>query len=275
MLTPPEPDSVDLAARTAARAEFVSLLSTHGDDLPLDQAAAWMCAEERGSTCITEMMEHLDTLAQGIFIPTEATPVEAVARINHHLFYELGFTGDDTTFDHPENSLLDAVLTNRKGLPILLSLVMMETSRRAGLRMHGVGFPTHFLVAPTDALPRFFVDPFNQGRVLRTDQLEAWFSRISKRADNRMPPFSWWLKPTTSRQILVRMNNNLKGSYLRRNDLNGALRCVERLLLLTPDALEARRDRGLLRFELGQEEEGAKDLDAYLAARHVDGIATD
>ena len=73
----------------------------------------------------------------------------------------------------------------------------------------------------------------------------------------------------------MRMNNNLKGSYLRRNDLNGALRCVERLLILTPDAIEARRDRGLLRFELGQEEEGAKDLDAYLAARHYEAVATD
>jgi regulator of sirC expression with transglutaminase-like and TPR domain len=38
------------------------------------------------------------------------------------------------------------------------------------------------------------------------------------------------------------------------------------MLILVPDALDARRDRGLLRLELGREEEGAKDVDAYLAA---------
>ena len=79
----------------------------------------------------------------------------------------------------------------------------------------------------------------------------------------------------STRQILVRINNNLKASYLQRDDLSGALRCVERLYILTPDALEVRRDRGLLRFELGQEEEGAKDLDAYLAARNSEAQTSD
>ena len=79
---------------------------------------------------------------------------------------------------------------------------------------------------------------------------------------------SWWLKPVTNRQLMVRINNNLKASFMRQDNLMGALRCVERLLVLTPDALDLRRDRGLLRLELGLEEEGAKDLDAYLAARH-------
>jgi regulator of sirC expression with transglutaminase-like and TPR domain len=275
MLTPQASNSTDAEARWHARAEFVALISAHDEDVPLDQAAGWMCAEERGLDTIAPMMAALDTLASGVFIPTDSTTIEAVARLNHHLFTELGFSGDPTHFDAPDNSLLDSVLQSRKGLPILLSLVMLEVGRRAGLNLHGIGFPTHFLVSPAEATPRFFVDPFNDGRVLRTDQLETWFGRISSRANHRMPPFSWWLKPTSCRQILMRMNNNLKGSYLRRNDLNGALRCVERLLILTPDAIEARRDRGLLRFELGQEEEGAKDLDAYLAARHYEAVATD
>ena len=125
MLTPPEPDSVDLAARTAARAEFVSLLSTHGDDLPLDQAAAWMCAEERGSTCITEMMEHLDTLAQGVFIPTEATPVEAESHptTTESLSVEdLGaFTIDDVELsDNEDDDEEDGELADFDDMPVLI-----------------------------------------------------------------------------------------------------------------------------------------------------------
>jgi len=275
MLTPTHTLPKACAERDTARAEFVSLITAHTDHIPLLEAAAWICAEERGLTDISPIMADMDAICQGLFIPEETDLVESIARLNHHLFESLGFRGDDDDFDHPDNSMLDAVIEQKKGLPILLSVITMVAAERAGIQLHGIGFPTHFLVSPQGALPRFFIDPFNSGRILRVEQLEQWFTKISDRSEDRMPPFSWWLKPVSVRQILCRINNNLKGSYLRRNDLAGALRCVERLLLLTPDAIEARRDRGLLRFELGQEEEGAKDLDAYLAARSFEGNPTD
>jgi len=275
MMTPFVPSPIAAASRQHARDAFVALVNAHGEQLPLGKAAAWMCAEERALATIAPMLEALSALTSGLFIPDHASTIEGVARLNHRLFTELGFQGDLDDFDHPDNSLLDTVLSRRKGLPILLSLVLLESASASQIPMNGIGFPTHFLVAPPTATPQFFIGPFNGGRILRRGQLHAWFQRISTRSNNRMPPFSWWLQPISNRKILMRMNNNLKGSYLRRNDLDGALRCVERLLVLSPDAIEARRDRGLLRFELGQEEEGAKDLDAYLAARHCDGLQLD
>ncbi len=275
MPTPPTTFDVQPSPRELARAEFVSLLSTHGDDLPLAEAAAWIAAEERAATSIDDTMTALGALSEGLYIP-EGTPViEATARLNHHLFVTLGFSGNETDYYSPDNSLLDAVLRDRTGLPITLSLVAIVVADAVGLRLHGVGFPTHFLVSPAESLPRFYIDPYFGGRVLRLDQLEPWFERISERAGNRMPPLSWWLKPVSSRDFLVRINNNLRSSYMRRGDLSGALRCVERLLVLHPEAIEARRDRGLLRIELGQEEEGARDLDEYLAARQFEHALTD
>ena len=221
------------------------------------------------------ILDQLDALAKNLFIPDDTNTFEAIARINQHLFVEHGFCGNEEAFSDPSNSLIDAVLNERKGLPILLSAVYIEVARRVGQTICGIGFPTHFLVSPYAATPRFYIDPFHGGRILRFEQLEPWFNRILEQSSGRLPPFSWWLKPVTTRQILVRVNNNLKASYLQRDDLDGALRCVERLYILTPDALEIRRDRGLLRLELGQEEEGAKDLDAYLAARNAEAQTTD
>ena len=172
--TEPQTDPRDLA-----RAEFVSLLTTHDDDVPLTEAAAWMCAEERGLDTIAPLMAEIDALSEGLFVP-EGTPVfEAVARLNHHLFNTLGFVGDKEDYGSPENSLLDSVIRDRKGIPITLSLITMAVADSVGLKMQGIGFPTHFLVTPTDALPRFFVDPFYGGRVLTADHLEPWFVRIS------------------------------------------------------------------------------------------------
>ena len=275
MTTPPNSTETQAFRSDLARAEFVSLLSTHGDDVPLTKAVAWMCAEERGLDTIEPLMAELASLSEGLFVPEDTPVIEAVARLNHHLFNTLGFVGDKKDYGSPENSLLDSVIRDRKGIPITLSLITMAVAESVGIKMHGIGFPTHFLVAPTDALPRFFVDPFYSGRILTTDHLEPWFARISTQTGGRMPPLTWWLKPVSTRQILVRMNNNLQAAYLSEQNLKGALRCVERLLVLTPGAIEARRDRGLLRIELGQEEEGAKDLDVYLAARQFENALSD
>jgi regulator of sirC expression with transglutaminase-like and TPR domain len=275
MLAPPQ-HNIDLQpVRTAARDAFVALLDTPEDDIPLDRAIAWMTAEERGLHSIEPLIDALDQITHNLYIPKESSAFDVVARINQHLFDVHGFSGNEEAFSDPNNSLLDSVLADRKGLPILLSCLYIEVARRAGQSIQGIGFPTHFLVSPYAATPRFFVDPFHKGRILRFDQMEPWFNRILEESDGRLPPFSWWLKPVTTRQILVRINNNLKVSYLQRNDLDGALRCVERLYILTPDALEVRRDRGLLRLEVGLEEEGAKDLDAYLAARSFEAPPSD
>ena len=275
MLTPDPTNPAVKRARTQARAGFVSLLHAPEDEIPLDIMLAWMTAEERGTTDIQPMLDQLETMAADLFVPEDTSTYEQVARINHHLFEVLGFRGNEESFSDPNNSLLDSVLSTRKGLPILLSAIYIEVARRAGQIIQGIGFPTHFLVSPYAATPRFFIDPFHQGRILRFEQMEPWFNRILEQSGGRLPPFAWWLKPLSTRQMLVRINNNLKASYLQREDLDGALRCVERLYILTPDALEVRRDRGLLRLELGQEEEGAKDLDAYLAARGNEAQSSD
>ena len=80
MATPPNSAEPSADARAVARTEFVSLLSTHGDSIPLTEAAAWMCAEERGVDTISPIMDAVAALSDSLYIP-EGTPViEAVAR---------------------------------------------------------------------------------------------------------------------------------------------------------------------------------------------------
>ncbi len=263
MLAPP---------RAHARAMFSALVESSGNDLPLDQCAAWIQAEEQGLSEIAPILTALEQFSENLHVPSNANIFECVARINHHMFVEHGFSGNPDGLATPDASLLGEVLERKNGQPILLSLIYMEISRRHGVQMDGIGFPTHFLVQPHEADPVFFVDPFHQGRVLRMDQLRAWFERIVSERDLAITQLERWLHPIPSRLVLLRMNQDLKAVYMQRGDLEGALRAVERMLILMPDSIDVRRDRGLLRIELGQEEEGAKDLDAYLAAqkkRHV------
>src|SRR5215469_7315100 len=60
----------------------------------------------------------------------EGPPHEALKRV---LFFEEGFRGDAEAYDDPANSSVAHVLETRRGMPITLSIVVLEAARRAGL----------------------------------------------------------------------------------------------------------------------------------------------
>jgi len=249
-----------MAEPRVARARFAALVEGRGGDLPLDACCAWLAAEECETVVPQEIYDALDRLAVGV--RAGATAAESVARLNVHLFTSEGFHGDVADYQHPRNSLIDQVLARRAGIPILLCVIYMEVARRVGVEIDPIGFPGHFLVAPRDGDPRFYVDPFNGGRILKTDAL---LDRLEKMGAPRCA--DPYLRTVTGRYILIRICNNLKGAFLRRQDVPGGLRATERLLLLSEDLVEERRDRGLMLAHLGRNAEAVADLERYLDLR--------
>lgn len=246
------------------RAALVRLLSVHGRDLPLDQAAALLAAEEQSGSEPEATLAGLDSVARNLHVPDGASVYERVARLSHALFEVRRFAGDTDEYDAPRNSFLDRVLERRRGLPILLCVVFMEVGRRVGVDIDGISFPGHFVVAPRGADPRFYVDPFGGGRVLRDADLRDHLARTAGTAE--VGPEAWrrFTNRVDSASILQRMNNNLKRAWARRGDLAGALRAVDRNLVIEPDSILEIRDRGMLLAQLGRLEEGICFLERYL-----------
>ncbi len=250
---------------TSARSALLTLLEG-GAEPPLDLAVALLAVEEDAEADPEAILRGLDALAEGVRLRQGATVFDALARLCHHLFTDQGFKGDEASYDDPINSLLNRVLERRRGLPILLCVLAMEVGRRAGLALDGIGFPGHFLVSPREASPRFFVDPFRGGQIIREETLQARLARI---AGTPVGPQGWAqaTAPASHRAILVRMSNNLKGSYFRRHDYGATLRQVERLMALEPMDPDHRRDRGWLMVRLGRPREAAVEYERYLALR--------
>ncbi len=243
------------------------MVASGGDHLPLDLGAALVTAHEQPWLEPDNLLADLDSLASDLHIPAGSPGVQQVARLNHHLFTTLGFRGDEEVYDAPFNSYLDRVLERRKGLPILLSVVYLEVARRVGVACEGVSFPGHFLVATQGHDPRFFVDPFGRGTILRVDQLLGLLAKRLGRPVMAMEDAEQYLAPCSHRAILIRMNNNLKASFLRRRDDLGALRAVDRLEILDPAQPDLQRDRALLLARLDRPQEAVAPLEAYLDAR--------
>ena len=255
--------------------EGLARLLAMGDDFPLDEAALMVALDERPDVDVGEARQLLDRLADRIHLRPDTPLQESVARVAIHLFGEGRFQGDVDTYDDPQNSDLPQVLERKRGLPILLSILMLGVARRLELPLAGVSFPGHFLVGPTpDALKdagldparSFWIDPFHGGRVLGELDLKQGLQRNFPQAP--APSAEDWAAmtgPADARQILVRVNQNLKRSWAQRKEPHGTLRAIDRILMLQPDAWNQHRDRGLILARLGMLPEAEASLITYLA----------
>jgi regulator of sirC expression with transglutaminase-like and TPR domain len=124
-----------------------------------------------------------------------------------------------------------------------------------------VGFPGHFLVKYSGDSEEILIDPFNQGEIRSHESLEATLDKLYGRRISLNPDF---LESTATKQILRRMLNNLKITYLRVNDLMRGLSVVERLVILDPASGVDIRDRGILYFKLECFKQALEDLENYL-----------
>src|SRR3989440_12875475 len=81
------------------------------------------------------------------------------------------------------------------------------------------------------------------------------------------------LEPSTKRQILSRILNNLKSLYLSRSDLARALSASDRIMLTDPHLTSEWRDPGLVPFPMQHDAAGLKDFARHLAGRPAPGGA--
>jgi regulator of sirC expression with transglutaminase-like and TPR domain len=84
---------------------------------------------------------------------------------------DLGFSGDAEDYYNPKNSYLHKVLETKKGLPICLSAIYVSIAARLGIEVHGINIPRHFLLRCKWRGSLLFIDPFNDGKVMRLDEL--------------------------------------------------------------------------------------------------------
>jgi regulator of sirC expression with transglutaminase-like and TPR domain len=183
-----------------------------------------------------------------------------VHRLRRFLFEEEGFAGNAGDYYDPHNSCLNDVLDRRLGIPITLSLLAIEVGRRAGVAVHGIGLPGHFMATAGGVL----FDPFNGGAVVTRDEAGAVVARVLGRP---VPLEDGHFTPVPKAQILLRMLANLRSVYVDREEWTKARAVMERLMLLDPEAPGHVRDYGTVLMKEGDISRGAAQWERYLA-RH-------
>lgn len=188
-------------------------------------------------------------------------PSHLIGVINHYLFVEQGFHGNEEDYYDPRNSFLNDVIERKTGIPITLATLYIEIAGRLGLELGGVGFPGHFIVKYSGFGEEALIDPFNRGRILTEKNCQDILDSLH---GGNVPFRKEMLVASTKRQILVRMLNNLKGIYLNSENHEKALSVVELILELSPHNYLEIRDRGLLYYKLECFSQALRDLETCL-----------
>lgn len=210
--------------RLAAR--FAELVGGPEGALVLDEPALLIAAHDH-PVDIGAQLRALDDLATRV----RGEDAEGLARA---LFVEHGFAGNTVDYGDPRNSYLDEVLRRRLGLPITLSVLMIEVGRRRGLVVDGIGMPGHFLVRAGGV----YVDPFHGGVLLDEHGARDLFAR----ANPGTPFLPRYLEPVGARAVLARMLANLVATFLQRDPLRA--RWALELRLTIPGLPDGERLQG-------------------------------
>ena len=185
-----------------------------------------------------------------------------VETINRVLFEEEGFHGEDDDYYDPRNALLSDALERHAGLPITLSVLYLEISRRLGVEAAGVALPGRFLVKFSGPFGVIVVDPFDGGRVLTTVELQRLLDRVF---GGGVQLREQHLRSFSPHEVLARELAQLKAAYLARHDLTRAAASIDRLLILDDrDAYEV-RDRAGLAMQLHAYHQAIELFERYLA----------
>jgi regulator of sirC expression with transglutaminase-like and TPR domain len=210
-------------------------------------------------------LDDLGARAARAIAPLAGAPTSIrLTAIADQLYGRDGFVGNRAHYDDFRNSFLNAVLERRLGIPITLALLYIEVARRAGVEAHGVNFPGHFLLrGPDDDTDEkaLILDPFDAGRPLAESDLRALLARMVGEDAPYSPDL---LRPCTPRQLLARMLNNLKRTYVEVRSFPHAYAATDLILAVDPTLLSELRDRGLLAYHLNDFGSALRDLEDFV-----------
>lgn len=180
----------------------------------LENALFTLCKFGNPTLRSREYKKKLDDLTAQIGSDIAYTPSvnEKMQIMLQHVFRDLRFRGDSSDYHNPENAYLDRVLDRRKGLPIMLSCVVMFMARRLDLPFYGVNMPIHFMLMYQTHNQEILIDPFDGGTIVTYNQCCYFLKK------NGITPKPEHLQKTDEADILIRCIRNLIHSYAKLKD---------------------------------------------------------
>jgi regulator of sirC expression with transglutaminase-like and TPR domain len=243
-----------------ARRRFVQMAQLPDAALDLVEASLVIDVEDKPTIAIDRYLAQVNDWSDAVRQRLGGShDVERIVEaINTLLFDEEGFHGENDDYYDPRSALLSETLDRHAGLPMTLSILYIEISRRVGVEASGVALPARFLVK----FGHIVVDPFDGGRVLTTAELQQLLDDVY---GGGVRLREHHLRSFTAKEILARELAHLKSAYLARRDLQHAAASIDRLLILDANDAWELRDRAAVAMQLHAYGTAIECFERYLA----------
>ncbi len=247
----------ELACKQAIVRRLEEILGLGEAEANLLEAALLVSKLDNADLDLAAYLELVDRMARdaGERLSVLKTPRERVEGLARYMFEELLFHGSTSEYYNRSNSYLNEVLDDREGIPITLSVVFLDLSRRVALPVVGIGLPGHFVVEfrPADG-ERQLIEVFGGGKLITRAEAVVLSGDPIEEAH---------LEAATPRQIIVRMLSNLLSVAQKEGDAGSMLRYLDALISLESRVgLVGRHrwSRAALHFQAGKLEKARDDV---------------
>lgn len=249
----------------AIRERLATIGRTPDAAVAIAESALALAMVRRANVALDPYQRHLDKLAREVGQYAGdggAASVEAqVEALREVVAKRYGYVGAEDAFDDLDAANLTYVIDRRTGLPVALGVIYIHAAEAQGWNLVGIDFPARFLLRLEHQGSRVMLDPFNGLRPLQVSDLRALFKAIAD-ADAELMPAHY--RAMTSREVLLRLQNNIKARLLQARQVEEALEIIETMLLIAPGATALWREAGLLNARLDNVKAAVAALEEFL-----------
>jgi regulator of sirC expression with transglutaminase-like and TPR domain len=242
----------------AAQAIVRQFVADEAGAISIGEAALAIATLDRPDVPLAPYRAHLEELAaETARVASPAAGLAAQAQaLGRVLVDRHGYRGDARTYDDLQNANLLRVIDRRRGLPVALGILYLNTAAALGWNARGLSFPGHFLIELRAGEERAVLDPFaGLAQPSRRELAERLKAQLGESA--AFDPD--YLRPVRGSEVLLRLQNNIRLRLQREGQNDAALEVLERMLWLGPDRPE-------LWYQAAVERAGLGRLSAAIAA---------
>ena len=257
---------------TGAAIAVLGKIAVQPDEtIDLAEAALVLASFDHPATDLEIYREHLREMADAVAEKAgaltdadNASPEELAGTLTAVISGHFRYRGDEDTYDDLDNANLMRVIERRKGLPVALGILYLFAARAQGWGAAGLNFPGHFLIRlESRDGRRAIIDPFHDGRILETPALRELLKVVAENTGAELEASHY--KAVANRDILLRLQNNVKTRRLDLGMVEDALETLTRMQILNPEQTALWREAGLMHMRLGRLKHAIEAFEAFVA----------
>lgn len=237
------------------------LCAGDGERLDLLEVALALSALRSGDTVdLSPFRQHVSAMSTGLadLVRRRGASPESLAEV---IAQSYAYRGDSETYDDLQNADLIRVIERRQGLPVALSILYLHVARAQGWHAEGLAFPGHFLIRVEIDGGRHVIDPFHDGCVRDAADLRELLRQVLGPTAELKPEH---FDPVIDRDVLLRLENNVRLRLVKREEWAGAAQSLDRMLAISPDQPELLFEAGQLNARLDKRRAAIQAFERFL-----------